>query len=491
MSDVRMRWGDLFAYDKYKESYKAEVAASKRIEYQHDLKLAQDKCSSENQKPLVILLDSVEFNALSHVGGTGHWYHLMQKILPALNSAYEKIWGPSSTLIPSLRNSNKEIYILFREESSLKHLKPFGRFTLTSILTGGKFDHVHIGYVNEILLSGNQYFLNDVHIGFSVDVKNQPKNELFVKNAMVDSSVTRFSTMCANVVLNVPLIAFRRKFQWISNLKTYDQFRESYSSLCSIKPPLVTLEQPHPSRVRSSNIPDDIEVVMERSKIIDVYTGALSTDPSDMNVFSPSHGIKPAIVSYYPPANEKLKVLVYQRNHDRSIIDVDTVITKLKAGLGQKHNEVTMNSTVVEFEVNIHNHDNTGSPCELIEKINDATVLFTAHGFQNVLLLFQPKSSMLVEIHPYYSFNPHLFGELQLTFRQRFGFPRSFLAQSSTSTRSIMTLISFFISEETCQQYKLCRHISKAQNVVVSDKFIGRFVHFAHQYFVKNNLMKR
>jgi hypothetical protein len=51
-------------------------------------------------------------------------------------------------------------------------------------------------------------------------------------------------------------------------------------------------------------------------------------------------------------------------------------------------------------------HSQTRSPCALAAELYNADVLLTAHGFQSMLLLYLPITSLLFEIYPYRYFKP-------------------------------------------------------------------------------------
>ena len=55
--------------------------------------------------------------------------------------------------------------------------------------------------------------------------------------------------------------------------------------------------------------------------------------------------------------------------------------------------------------------------CMYQEVISKADVLMSSHGFQSLLLLFQPSESLFVELFPYNYFIPTYFGDIQLSLR--------------------------------------------------------------------------
>ena len=226
------------------------------------------------------------------------------------------------------------------------------------------------------------------------------------------------------------------------------------------------------------NIPtDDIEIVMK-------YSGILE-DKSPLNPFRNAE-LKQATIVANLPKDTKPKVLVFQRNSKRIIEGVENVILQLKSELNKNSVEdIEKHSENLEWEVELYQHDNERSPCEVVSKINSATALFTAHGFQSILLMYQPKHSVLAEMHPFLMYIPHFYGELQLAYRQRFGFVRAFVSEESAPTGWLLKLLVYFgfQTKDSCVSYKFCRHLSKAQNIIPSDAFIQRFAKFMNTHF--------
>ena len=65
-----------------------------------------------------IHVSSVVHNGLHWVGGTAHWFHFAERIIPMLSEAYDKIWGPNSLK----SHDPSAIYIVFEEETALTSL---------------------------------------------------------------------------------------------------------------------------------------------------------------------------------------------------------------------------------------------------------------------------------------------------------------------------------------------------------------------------------
>jgi hypothetical protein len=57
----------------------------------------------------VVTIASVLHNGLWWMGGTGHWFHFSERILPMLSEAYDNVWGPAA--LASKVHSKGELYI--------------------------------------------------------------------------------------------------------------------------------------------------------------------------------------------------------------------------------------------------------------------------------------------------------------------------------------------------------------------------------------------
>ena len=103
-------------------------------------------------------------------------------------------------------------------------------------------------------------------------------------------------------------------------------------------------------------------------------------------------------------------------------------------------------------------------------------------GFQSFLVIFSPDASLLAEIFPNRYYIPVYYGELQLAYRLRYAFPRSYLSAESVTTSSLLKLSSY--TPETCVRSVICRHIARAQDVYISEAFIRRIGEFLKSAFV-------
>ena len=172
--------------------------------------------------------------------------------------------------------------------------------------------------------------------------------------------------------------------------------------------------------------------------------------------------------------------MIYQRDKRRSIENLPKLIQTIKTLLDEQN----INGTK-PWVVETVTHSELRSPCELVNLVRHATVLLTPHGFQSILLLFQPPASTLIEIHPYMYYMPFYFGTVQSDLRSHINLPRSYFAGKSQSHSALLSALQFMniITERSCGRLPLCRYFSRLQNVTVSDSFIKRFV--THLFFFR------
>ena len=173
----------------------------------------------------------------------------------------------------------------------------------------------------------------------------------------------------------------------------------------------------------------------------------------------------------------RIKVLIYQRDSSRTISNLEEARTVLQSTLG------------VKWDVQTIIHSEKISPCAMINNVRTATVLITPHGFQSILLLFQPYSSVLIEIHPSYYLKQEVYGFIQAGFRQNFNLARSYLAEESVPltfiSKCVINILTFFnFLSHDCMHSCLCRNIARRQDVFVSKNFMQRSAAFLSSHFI-------
>lgn len=511
----------IFSYNLYNNDF-IEPWFANDIYFQESLLF--DKTSDESlinqcnleESSLLITINSVEANMLSHHGGTSQWYHFYQRILPMMSQAHDEIWGISAR---KKYQSFDDIYIVFEEEDAVNQLNPFGRFILTHLLTGGKYPRIHLGYYNvkSIQINKKQIMIpiNNIKILFSIDLKHQSLNDLFVQSIPFNKlrSNNNNIPICYQHVLHVPLLSYRQKFLWFVNTQNLTIFHESYKAMCQIKDPWyeVALSLPTTELV---NIHDDYDLTL--------YNRKFRHDPSPFNNLktndvedkqnevtniakimhyrtSTSLINKNTNTNHINENEKKLKILIYQRNLKRKIKDVYQIGKSISEELKnydssyQLHHSMSNNKSNIfitsQWDVKILEHHDQHPPCLLIHDISSTTALLTNHGFQSILLLYQPMNSIFAEIHTFLMFIPEFYGELQLSLRRRYEqqYTRSFLVEESKSDSMILNLLLFLgiQTSESCVNYKYCRSISKMQDVKISKDFIRRFVLYLKTHFIR------
>ena len=69
----------------------------------------------------MIHISSTIYNGLYWMGGTGHWFHFVERIFPMLSEAREKIWGPTAVG----KFDKNVMYIVFEEDEAINSLGNF------------------------------------------------------------------------------------------------------------------------------------------------------------------------------------------------------------------------------------------------------------------------------------------------------------------------------------------------------------------------------
>jgi len=172
-------------------------------------------------------------------------------------------------------------------------------------------------------------------------------------------------------------------------------------------------------------------------------------------------------------------------------------------------------NTLLEREgrrLNIESYSTVTShhpPCHLIRAVKDATVLITPHGFQSILLLFQPLKSMLIEIMPFAYNKPEIYGFIQAGMRSLPGFGeyRSYMVHEShptTVTSEVLHWLGltgdtaedagrhhwFPWTQKSCTKWALCRYLVRQQDLVVDESFLRRATDFIRNHYISNQSIK-
>lgn len=422
-----------------------------------------------------ILVESIANNHLRYVGGTGHWFHMAEHVMPYLNL--------SLNLNHSTHRQSDILYIIFQEEYAVQNLAPFVRLLLTTIFAKDSHKEIHFGWTKQVNYNSKETTLDiklirDVNITFVVDFKTQDIQSLFIKDANNEGkyySKHLLKNICVQRVIDFTWTYPRNRRGWLTTSQEYNYFHSRVTHSCGLNSAspyhrVVSSLGTSKNRSMSKNqilITSNLTSHMSPLSIDDAYVwrdrGTLQMPPSPVVIGAPRN------------------VLIYQRDKTRSLREIDTTVKVLNKMINQNI-PITSN----RWDIQVLTHSDKYSPCEIISKINKATVLFTPHGFQSILTLFQPKASVLIEIHPYMYFMPFYFGTIPSSLRRYLGHPRSYLAEESVSNSFLLsTLLALrLVDSKTCGQSSLCRYVARLQDVTVSTYFLERVSKYLNEHFI-------
>jgi hypothetical protein len=80
-------------------------------------------------------------------------------------------------------------------------------------------------------------------------------------------------------------------------------------------------------------------------------------------------------------------MIIYQRDLNRKIGNLDEALLLLRNQFDP-----------VKWEIEVVMHDKDRSPCMLAALLHNTDILLTPHGFQSMLLMFLPRTSILFEV---------------------------------------------------------------------------------------------
>jgi hypothetical protein len=222
----------------------------------------------------------------------------------------------------------KYVCLVFEEKESALKLGPFGRFFLTSVLTGGRYERVYISSANHALMNDkNITLLTRLRVHFTIDFAKQAAEDLFIKDGSLLRNHRQTASpaqLCARRLLHVPMISFRKKFHWFTHQKNITQFRDSYSKMCNItynKPILAprSLSLVRIASVSYTLLPNQLSYsgLFSQARLDDEYSivrehGGLRGDKSQYNVFRKTNESEVLRVVITNTESNVQNVLIYQ-----------------------------------------------------------------------------------------------------------------------------------------------------------------------------------
>jgi hypothetical protein len=370
---------------------------------------------------------------------------------------------------------NRSILILFRHQIVAESMNPYGRLILAAVISNGtrSYNSVTFGFL-KTRYNAHVYQEGDIlpakcfKLTFHTDFEAQPYRDRFVRSFSIPT------IQCAKFIAKLTVEAPMRKYEWFASTGAlFSTFRKAVSKTCGI---------PHTTNHRDAS--------SAKAKLLDVNNSIYGDDLNSGATFfvdkikrlawSKKQAGLPLrtapVVRFLAPAQTP-KLLIYQRDKSRRIVNLDDTVRALKSLLDK------------EWRVEVIVHDNELSPCTLLQTISEASAMLTPHGFQSTSMLFQPRHSVLIEVHPALFHRPEVYGYVQAGFRQSFGIARSYLTEESVATTAlgrlaVLLLASAGIDNDRCLHSPACRFFSRLQDVRVSTPFIEKIATFLKTHFI-------
>lgn len=419
--------------------------------------------SHENGHDLskAVVMGTLAYDRLRLIGGTGHWFHLLERLLPVIPKLALEVW--------TQRTKNTELYIVFQEEYGAKELDSFATFLLVSIVSGGLFDKVIIGHASSVQSTGLKAHDHPIvlakrfvpSISLSLD---RTRGEKFTTlklstNASSDRSFAEIAHVSWEFVA-------KKKYNMV-NRRVWALFQEAVNRTCPAIFPQSSYAESRslisaPSTISHDHLSNPPMRIAKRIK--KWHNGSYFSPPRIVHLANPT-------------------VLIYQRDVSRRIINAEHTAHVLQQKL---NTGITNNHT---WTVELLTHRNQRHPCDLLSSVRRSTVLVTPHGFQSILLLFQPVHSLLVELHPSLYYKPEVFGLVQAGIREHLKVERYYISSQSKLKSWYMKLISAVMSwfplrdAGYCTGNSLCRYLARLQEVEVDEAFIEHISRFCRNVF--------
>lgn len=435
--------------------------------------------SKQHELNVAIVIEPLKNTNLKKIGGIGHWYHLLERVIHVLESAEVNIWNHPNA-------NQRDLYIVFYEKDSVEGLNSFCRFILTSILSGNRYKRVVFGYSENIgiISDHNSTSLIETkmfHKTFVVDLHKMYTTDRFVVSD--DNDDINSYNSCFLLLSQVKLSRVQNRMgEWFKTLSSYNLFRKISNQVCNL-----------PDRGDTNET-----IVWSNSSSLDDIS-KLSEPVLKNRINNKLKKMSMSVLTSSPIVyNSHKTILIYQRDQSRLLSlgntkkctnrgSAENIANCIKMLLFTSHANISKNIDTT-WSMEVMSHSDNRSPCVLIEKISSTTVLITPHGFQSILLLFQPLSSLLVEIYPFMYFKPDLYGFIQVGLRQRFLIARSYLCEETLPFNIVHHVIEGIqrvcgFTRKFCTNNFLCKLIVRNQNTHISEDTIIRVINFVNEHF--------
>ena len=195
-----------------------------------------------SQKPLLCTMDTNTTHAVlvdhltkqdnfQDLGGSGHWLHLLERLLPNLNSTSSR----------SLETELDELFIVFREFDTVNNLGAFGRLYFAAVVSGGNFKKIHFGYSKDVdALQSSQFISMTSYRDVFVVNSELRKSPNFVESAAFGPIPP-----CARKIVDIKWNRFSRRLEWFhGNLILFRKFQARVNQICKIAMNATSTESP-------------------------------------------------------------------------------------------------------------------------------------------------------------------------------------------------------------------------------------------------------
>lgn len=163
--------------------------------------------------------------------------------------------------------------------------------------------------------------------------------------------------------------------------------------------------------------------------------------------------------------HNQFKIVIYQRDVNRRIIDLESALISLKNKLG-----FIAPNLLERINIFVIEHEEDRHPCALYRWLADADILLTAHGFQSTALLLMKPGAMLIEI---FNFKYWKIGYQPLAIE--YGLHHRWLQNSMPTSFTRLPL--YFVSQKWCMINLRCRRFSRTDDIRLNnDDYIREIV---------------
>ncbi len=446
---------------------------------------------------------------LPKLGGTAHWFHVPERLLPQVLRVQERI----ETIMTNMnkpRYRNDTILIVFREWEGAEQLSQFNQLIIAA-MTGAMYKTIVFGYLEgdssnlrssseankrQTLYEGSVISMEHFRVVHITDLSSPGPVGRFRKVVSEKGGISAASAgiLASSCMVEIMPLHWTkpgvRKELLVDSRQEFMKLRSAIGNICGLRPN-IKLKDNDSSKVAS---PDDaelqslytenhcIEAISNKLGIANMHSSNADrskqqkklasrygkTINADMTLVSKSfardqwetqrHQTKKYSIFRGCDANfNNLSVgnndIVAHHKRRKVVIyqrDQTRKIGNLQDAARHlesqlKSHSVNISHRGVDYDVSVLFHSESRPVCQLVRQVALVDVLLAPHGFQNMLLLIQPLRSILLEIHPKHLFKPKVYGAIQYGIRDIAMIPRGYLAQESYPKSAVAKALFLYI----------------------------------------------